>query len=154
MIKNQDGTTAANATGNRTEGKSLVAIIVIIVLIVAGIAWVFANPANDAVNYPNASPANTDVSGSSGAGVVATSSAQSYTLADIAPHKDAKSCWVAVDGSVYDLTSFVGQHEGGDIAILSLCGRDGSADFHEQHGMGGREQQAVFAKYRIGALTK
>ncbi len=156
IVKNQESTAAANATANRSEGKGLVAIIIIIVLIIAGIAWAFANTESDAVSYPNTVPANTntDISGTNSTSTTASSSVSSYTLADISSHKDASSCWVAVDGSVYDMTSFVGQHEGGDIAILSLCGKDGSADFHEQHGMGGREQQAVFAKYRIGTLTK
>lgn len=140
----------------RSEGKSLVAIIVIIILIIAGIAWVFADSSRGEIEYTDAMPAAMTSNSVSDAGAndAAGSSTKAYSLADIAMHKDASSCWVAVDGSVYDLTPFVGKHPGGDVAILSLCGRDGSADFHEEHGMGGPDQQAVFTKYRIGALTK
>lgn len=140
----------------RSEGKSLVAIIVIIILIIAGIAWVFADSSRGEIEYTDAVPATTTSNSVSDAGAndVAGSSTMAYTLADLASHKDAKSCWVAIDGSVYDMTSFIGQHPGGDVAILSLCGRDGSEDFHEEHGMGGPQQQAVFTKYKVGVLTK
>lgn len=51
---------------------------------------------------------------------------------------------------MYDVTSYVSQHPGGD-AILNTVGRDSSVGFHgEQHG------EATFAfveEYRIGQVV-
>jgi cytochrome b involved in lipid metabolism len=75
------------------------------------------------------------------------------TLADIAKHNSASSCYTTVSGGVYDLTSFINQHRGGSQAILSLCGIDGTAKFMAQHGGQGRPEQEL-ASLRIGTLAK
>src|ERR1700749_592681 len=41
-----------------------------------------------------------------------------YTLATIATHNNASSCWAALNGKVYDLTSWINQHPGGPEHIL------------------------------------
>jgi cytochrome b involved in lipid metabolism len=56
-----------------------------------------------------------------------------YTMANIAEHANASSCWVAINGKVYDLTSWISQHPGGPDRILSICGTDSSAAFNGQH---------------------
>jgi cytochrome b involved in lipid metabolism len=82
-----------------------------------------------------------------------TSSDQSYTLAVVATHNSQPSCWTAVNGSVYDVTKWIAQHPGGAQAILSLCGKDGSAAFNNQHG-GQRKPENELASFKIGNLTK
>ncbi len=62
-----------------------------------------------------------------------TPAPQGYTLAQVATHDSASSCWTAINGKVYDLTSWISKHPGGRAAILSLCGRDGSAAYNDQH---------------------
>src|SRR5882724_3561566 len=42
-----------------------------------------------------------------------------YTLADVARHRTQSSCWTTIDGNVYDLTSWIPQHPGGEAAIVS-----------------------------------
>jgi cytochrome b involved in lipid metabolism len=74
-----------------------------------------------------------------------------YTMADVAKHSNSSSCWTAVDGGVYDVTSFINQHPGGSGAILSLCGRDGSSAFNDQHG-GQRRPENELASLKIGNL--
>ena len=66
-------------------------------------------------------------------------------------HKDATSCWTAINGKVYDVTSWINQHPGGRDAILSLCGTDGSAAFNGQHGGQARPAQEL-ATFNIGIL--
>jgi hypothetical protein len=75
-----------------------------------------------------------------------------YTMTQVRQHASAASCWSAVNGSVYDLTSWINQHPGGSEAILGLCGRDGSATFNDQHG-GQRRPANELAGFRIGALV-
>jgi len=75
-----------------------------------------------------------------------------YTLAEISTHNNASDCYAAINGSVYNLTSFVGNHPGGQ-AILKICGTDGSAVFSAQHG-GGPQQAAILATLKIGTLAR
>jgi cytochrome b involved in lipid metabolism len=86
-------------------------------------------------------------------GVAPSTASASYTLADVAKHKDASSCWTTVNGGVYDVTSWIDQHPGGRDAILSLCGKDGSAAFNGQHGGQARPEQEL-ATFKIGVLLK
>jgi len=48
-------------------------------------------------------------------------------------HTTEKSCWIAIDGKVYDFTSFLDEHPAGDEAILKYGGQDGSEIFHAIH---------------------
>jgi cytochrome b involved in lipid metabolism len=77
----------------------------------------------------------------------------SYTLADVAQHPTASSCWSAIDGNVYDLTSWINQHPGGPEAILGICGTDGSAAFNAQHG-GQSRPETELATFKIGTLVQ
>lgn len=74
-----------------------------------------------------------------------------YTFADVSNHNSATSCWSAVNGNVYDLTSWVNAHPGGRAAILMICGKDGSPLFNTQHGGEGKPA-SILAKYKIGSL--
>lgn len=76
-----------------------------------------------------------------------------YTLAQVAQHNSAGSCWSAINGSVYDLTSFIAYHPGGEAAIISLCGKNGSAAFDAQHG-GQSRPASELASLKIGALVQ
>jgi len=56
-----------------------------------------------------------------------------FTAKDVAPHNKHEDCWLIIDGKVYDLTSYVDKHVGGD-AILRNAGKDSSKGFHgDQH---------------------
>ena len=47
-----------------------------------------------------------------------------YTAEDVAAHNSSSSCWVLRDGKVYDVTSFLPDHPGGDDLILKHAGKD------------------------------
>lgn len=74
-----------------------------------------------------------------------------YTAADVAKHASRSSCWTIVGTGVYDITTFITRHPGGQAAVLALCGKNGTAMFRNQHG-GARTPTAVLAGYRIGKL--
>jgi cytochrome b involved in lipid metabolism len=102
--------------------------------------------------------ATTTTSGSSGNTTQDTPSGSgtaksSYTLADVAKHKSSSSCWTAINGNVYDVTTWINQHPGGPQAILSLCGTDGSSAFNGQHGTQ-RRPNTELASFLIGSLAQ
>ena len=59
---------------------------------------------------------------------------QTSTLSEIAKHDNQDDCWLLIDGKVYDVTDFVGNHPGGE-AILEGCGID-STELYETRPMG------------------
>ena len=75
------------------------------------------------------------------------------SLAQIAQHSSRSSCWSAINGGVYDLTSWIPNHPGGEQKILSLCGIDGSNSYNGKHG-GEAKQARILAGFKIGALAK
>lgn len=97
----------------------------------------------------------TQTGGTANAGTATGSTdtqAQGYTMAQVQAHNTASSCYTAISGSVYDLTSFISQHPGGPV-ITTLCGTDGTAAFMAQHGGQGRPEREL-ASLKIGTLIQ
>lgn len=82
-----------------------------------------------------------------------TPGAPSLTMATVALHKDASSCYTVISGKVYDLTLWVNMHPGGKQAILSLCGTDGTVRFNAKHG-GDTKPTGALARFYIGNLAQ
>lgn len=76
-----------------------------------------------------------------------------FTMAEVATHNNRSSCYTAISGSVYDLTTWIDKHPGGPDKILSLCGNDGTAAFTGQHG-GQRRPEQELASFKIGTLSQ
>merc|ERR1711990_842747 len=56
-----------------------------------------------------------------------------YTLEEVAKHNTKESCWVVLDGKVLDVTSFLADHPGGELAILTFAGKDATEEFNMIH---------------------
>lgn len=76
-----------------------------------------------------------------------------FTLAEIQTHNTKNDCYTTVDGKVYDITSYIPHHPGGERDIMKICGRDGSSMFGRQHG-GDSKPEAKLASLYIGELTQ
>ncbi len=100
-------------------------------------------PATTSVSPPNSTSKTSPTS----------NAPKSYTLAQVAQHNNASSCWSAINGKVYDLTSWINLHPGGQQAILSICGIDGSTAFNDQHG-GQRRPANELSGFAIGTLVQ
>lgn len=83
---------------------------------------------------------------------IVTPGVATFNLNDIAKHNNHSSCYTVVRGSVYDLTLFVTEHEGGDQPILSMCGHDGTDSFMNQHA-GKQKIMRILARFKIGVLS-
>eukprot|EP00884_Botryococcus_braunii_P009658 jgi/Botrbrau1/18694/Bobra.0386s0021.1 len=72
----------------------------------------------------------------------------SYRLAEIAAHDTPEDCWLIIDGGVYDVSSFIPLHPGGDI-IAVRAGGDCSDLFASYHPLSTRN---ILHKFQIGKL--
>merc|ERR550537_1565232 len=86
------------------------------------------------------------------AGAGAAGAGGGYTLADVAKHNTKTDCWVVVNEEVLDVTSFLKDHPGGELAIVTFAGKDASEEFNMIH------PPDVIGKYApdavIGKLAK
>ncbi len=74
-----------------------------------------------------------------------------YTLEEVATHALQEDCWTTIRGAVYDLTTWVSRHPGGENPIVSLCGIDGTERFEKKHG-DSKNAQAAIVLLKIGTL--
>merc|ERR1719195_1200349 len=56
-----------------------------------------------------------------------------YTVEEVAKHTTKEDCWVILHGRVLNATSFLSQHPGGELAILTFAGKDATAEFDMIH---------------------
>jgi len=59
--------------------------------------------------------------------------AAGYTLEEVAKHTTKADCWVVVSGQVLNVTNFLSQHPGGELAILTFAGKDATEEFNMIH---------------------
>lgn len=147
---------------------SIIVGIGLVVLIGALVLWQDASPAptdiSESMRTATTTDANPEPSNGSESEPEETDPPQSarsnsvssvaggITRMTIASHNSRQSCWTIINGNVYDLTSWIPQHPGGEQAILQLCGTDGSDTFNGQHG-GAPKQAQILSGFKIGVAA-
>merc|ERR1711933_30888 len=61
------------------------------------------------------------------------SSGGGLTMEEVAKHVTKEDCWVVLHNNVLNVTSFLSQHPGGELAILTFAGKDATAEFDMIH---------------------
>ncbi|KAK2634266.1 hypothetical protein Ddye_029058 [Dipteronia dyeriana] len=78
------------------------------------------------------------------------SDSKTHTFDEVVKHNKTKDCWLIISGKVYDVTSFMDDHPGGDEVLLSSTGKDATNDFEDVgHSDTARE---MMGKYYIGEI--
>ncbi|CAL0319542.1 unnamed protein product [Lupinus luteus] len=73
-----------------------------------------------------------------------------HTFEEVSKHNQTKDCWLILSGKVYDVTSFMDDHPGGDEVLLSSTGKDATTDFEDVgHSDSAKE---MMEKYYIGEI--
>lgn len=76
-----------------------------------------------------------------------------FTTTQVTAHNSASDCWSIINGSVYNLTSWINRHPGGSQGILSICGKDGTSAFQGQHGSNANAKQTLDT-FKVGMVQK
>jgi cytochrome b involved in lipid metabolism len=82
--------------------------------------------------------------------------AKTITLAELAKHAAPGNCWMAIRGSVYDLSAYLPAHPSPPEIVLPWCGKEATEAYNTK--TKGRPHapyaDELLAKYRIGTLAK
>ena len=77
-------------------------------------------------------------------------------LAEVARHATPDNCWMAIDGAVYDITTYLPDHPSKPAFIEPWCGREASQAYRTK--TKGRPHSAeadrLLPTYRIGLVAK
>lgn len=80
--------------------------------------------------------------------------ARRITLADVAEHDGAQSCWLSIEGKVYDVTAYLERHPAPPAVLLAWCGREATEAMRTK-GYGRDHSEAAWAglePLRVGEL--
>ncbi|TRZ00208.1 hypothetical protein DNTS_022587 [Danionella cerebrum] len=73
-----------------------------------------------------------------------------YTREEVQNHNMSKDTWVIIHDKIYDITSFMEEHPGGEEVLLEQAGADATESFEDVgHSMDARE---MLLQYYIGEL--
>merc|ERR1719263_859944 len=70
--------------------------------------------------------------GANGPGA-AVGTGKEFSMDEIAKHNNKQSCWVILNDRVLDVTTFLKDHPGGELAILTFAGKDATEEFNMIH---------------------
>merc|ERR1719313_1996130 len=92
--------------------------------------------------------AGAEAGGEASAGGAPAAAAAQFSLDDVASHNNKADCWVVLHGRVLDVTDFLKDHPGGELAIITFAGKDATAEFDMIH------PPDVIEKYLDPSATK
>jgi fatty acid desaturase/predicted heme/steroid binding protein len=71
------------------------------------------------------------------------------TWEELSTHNSKEDCWVAFDGRVYDVTSWIPKHPGGTDVLALSAGRDITNTFESYHPFSGELTTSIIKKYYV-----
>ena len=76
---------------------------------------------------------------------------------NLAGHSSSSDCWLIINNKVYDVTSYIPIHPGGQQKIISSCGKDATLRFNTKDGIGNTHSayaRSLFDYYFIGNICQ
>lgn len=104
--------------------------IIFAIIIFGAVIFVISTRAEEPSTNNNPTQSSTENSPQSTSNTTKIDS-KTFTSSQVAEHDTRNDCWTIIDGSVYDITSYISKHPGGN-EIERACGIDGSSLFNER----------------------
>ncbi len=102
-----------------------IAVFVVLILVLGG--FIIFGGTSSAPSDNNSNQASEETNGNQN-DKSNQSTEKSYTADEVAKHSSESDCWTIINNNVYDISSYIPQHPGGD-EILQACGKDGTSLF-------------------------
>lgn len=84
------------------------------------------------------------------------SNTRTISAGELAQHSTSNSCWIAISGSVYDITNYLSEHSNDhNFSLLPWCGKDATKGWKDKDGKGkphSRKATIQLKRYKIGEL--
>jgi cytochrome b involved in lipid metabolism len=79
-----------------------------------------------------------------------------FSMVEVARHAVEADCWMAINGGVYDLTTYLPDHPSRPNIVLPWCGKEATEAYKTKTKGRPHSTQAdqMLPTYRIGALEK
>jgi cytochrome b involved in lipid metabolism len=77
------------------------------------------------------------------------------TSSEVTKHNSPTNCWMIISQNVYDFTSFLQSHPGGEAIMQPFCGKDATAAYQTMGGMGrshSTRADEMMRSYSLGKL--
>ena len=86
---------------------------------------------------------------------VAVVTEKSFSAGELVSHVTPENCWMAIRGSVYDLSAYLPEHPSRPEVILPWCGKEATEAYNTKTKGRAHKPYAddLLAQYRIGKLT-
>jgi len=82
----------------------------------------------------------------------ATSTGKFFTRAEVVKHAESKDTWIIIHDNVYNISSFLREHPGGEEVLLEQNGRDATEPFEDiGHSTDARQMMEL---YKVGELAE
>lgn len=137
--------------------KKVIGVVVVLVLVMGLSAFAYSQLSADNDSAEQTVTTSTDQQALD----TETADQEVYAVAEVADHNSPTDCWTIISGSVYDITSYVQRHPGGND-ILKACGTDGSSLFLQREDSNGNavgsgephssSAQSQLASFKIGTV--
>ena len=91
-----------------------------------------------------------------GPGTAHVPAVEGIALADVAEHATIDDCWMAIEGTVYDLTAYVPRHPTPPSVLAEWCGREATEGMRTK-GRGRDHSASAWAqleRYALGPLAE
>jgi cytochrome b involved in lipid metabolism len=152
----------SNTQNNSQEKSNKLVIILVVLILLAGSYLAYSlystNQVDDNSTVDLAEPISQESSEVTQVDTTSpidqnNSSEQLYTLDQVVENNNKDSCWTIIDGNVYNITSYVPNHPGGESEILQICGKDGTNLFNKpsEHISGGAKN--ILESFKIGTIS-
>lgn len=77
-------------------------------------------------------------------------------MEELKKHSTASSCWIAIDGVVYDITDYLAEHASQhQFSLDPFCGTDATSGWNNKNNTGkshSRKASIQLKRYRLGTL--
>ena len=86
----------------------------------------------------------------------AASKKTTYSLQDVEQHKTKADCWMAIEGKVYNLSTYIDKHPTPPALVEAWCGKEATEGMQTK-GYGNTHSEfawGMLAEYYIGDLEK
>ncbi len=85
-------------------------------------------------------------------GQTANPGVKTVTASEVAQHSSANDCWIIISNKVYDVSSYLRSHPGGEGAITPYCGKEATRAFETKDLGGGGQDHSSRAYSHLNSI--